>query len=226
MSSRALNSRSFVSAALASMSTTIALCACLTPTLALAGKKVPAVGEQPKVPAPPAWTPPVSVARTTASGARVLSLSRRELPLVHVDVVVRAGAELDPANRPGLAEAVATMLQEGGAGALSGPELAAAFESLGDELQIKTLRDGVVLGMTVQSRHLGKLLALIGDLLVRPRFDAGEWTRVRARLQSEIVHRRDETRDIAEVVTARALYGEDHPYGRPAHGRSARRSRT
>ena len=188
------------------------------PSLALAGARPSVMGAQPK-PAPmPAWTPPVPQVSTTAGGTQVIVLPRSEVPLVHIAVLVRAGAESDPPTRAGLSAAVATMLQEGGAGKLGGPELAQAFAALGDELQQRPTRDGVVLGLTVQTRNLDKALALLGDLLVRPRFDAAEWTRARARIVSELTRHRDEPRDIVEVVSARALYGDDHPYGRPLRG--------
>ena len=39
-----------------------------------------------------------------------------------------------------------------------------------------------------------------------------------ARLVAESVRRRDEPRDIVDLVDNRVLFGDDHPYGRPARG--------
>jgi predicted Zn-dependent peptidase len=155
------------------------------------------------------------------SGATLVTLDRRTLPLVHVLVAVDAGASLDPRDRPGLAAATAMMLQDGGAGSRSAPEVAAAIEDLGAELRVDCDRDGVVLHMTVLSAHLEAALALVGDLLARPRFDEAEWTRARARRVAEILRRDDEPRHIADMVFDRELYGEGHPYGRPPLGTAA-----
>jgi zinc protease len=175
---------------------------------------------KPPLPPPPKWEAPVPALQQTAVGVKVATLPRADLPLAHVLVTVKAGADLDPPDRPGLAAAVATMLQDGGAGARGAPELAAAIEALGGELQIVCDRAGVRLQLTVMSRHLDEALALLGDLLVRPRFDAEEWARVRARRVAEIARARDEPRAIADTVFHRAVYGA-HPYGHPVLGTQA-----
>ncbi len=137
--------------------------------------------------------------------------------MVHVLVTIAAGSALDPPNRPGLAAAVAMMLQDGGAGARTAPEVAAAFEDLGGELKMNVDGDTVQLRLTVLSRNLAPALALLADLVARPRFDAAEWTRAQARRLDEIRRRADEPRDIADDVFQRVVFG-DHPYGHPSLG--------
>ncbi|MSP63822.1 MAG: insulinase family protein [Myxococcales bacterium] len=184
-------------------------------TSARAGEAGPA--PRPKLGPPPAWLAPVPKLTTTPSGMKVAVLERHELPLVHLLVTIHAGASLDPPGKPGLAAMVSTMLQEGGAGTLSAPALAAAFEALGDELQVECDRDGVRLQMTVMTRHLERALALLGDVLARPRFEESEWVRARAKRIAELVHRRDEPRFIADAVFDRVVFG-DHVYGSPLIG--------
>jgi zinc protease len=163
------------------------------------------------------WRAPVPSLSTTPDGLSVAVVSRRALPLVHVTVVVGAGSGLDPANSPGLAAAVATMLQDGGAGSRDAPSLASAIEELGSELQVLCDRDGVRLSMTVLSDRLDRALALLGDLVARPRFDENEWIRVRARRVAEIVRASDEPRAIADQVFDRVVLG-DHPYAHAVIG--------
>jgi zinc protease len=104
------------------------------------------------------------------------------------------------------------MLQDGGAGKRSAPEVAQAFADLGIEIEEHVDADEVQLELTVLARNLDRALVLLGDLLARPRFDAAEWTRARARRLDEIRRRLDEPRHIVEDVFERVLYG-DHPYG-------------
>lgn len=168
--------------------------------------------ERPPVPPVPPWTAPIPVARTTAAGTRVLVLSQQALPLVHVVATVAAGSALDPPAQPGLAAATAMMLQEGGAGRRSGAALAEALAALGANLSVRVDPDQVQLSMTVLARNLDRALALLADVLARPRFDQAEWPHARARRLDEIRRRRDRPADLADDLFNRVLYGA-HPYG-------------
>ena len=182
---------------------------------ALADK--PDLTQRPPLATQPAWAAPVPASATTATGARVVVLPQHELPMVHVLVTIPAGSALDPPNRPGLAAAVASMLQDGGAGTRSAPEVAHAFAELGADLEEHVDTDQVQLAVTVLARNLDRTLALVGDLVARPRFDAADWQRAQARRIDEIHRRLDEPEHLADDLFARALYGE-HPYGHPFLG--------
>ena len=181
--------------------------------LAVAG----AILARPPLPPQPAWKAPVPSVKTTASGPRIVVLPQHELPVVHVLVTIAAGSALDPPNRPGLAAAVATMLQDGGAGKRSAPEVAQAFADLGTEIEEHIDLDQVQLSLTVLSRNLPRALALLHEVVEEPRFDKSDWQRARARRLDEIRRRVDEPEHLADDLFAHVLYG-DHPYGHPFLG--------
>jgi zinc protease len=184
------------------------------------GATPPALARQPKIPPAPKWSAPTPQSDTTRDGVQVVVLPEEQLPMVSVVLAVQAGSELDPADKPGLAWAVAEMLQDGGAGARSAPEVAQALADLGAELRVFVDPDGARLALTVLSRNLDRALALLGDLVARPRFDAAEWERAKQRRLAEIQRRRDEPAYISANVFARVLFG-DHPYGHPPLGTPA-----
>jgi zinc protease len=175
------------------------------------------LAKPPKIPPPPPWTAPLPASATSANGAQIVVLAERELPLVHILVTIAAGSASDPAAHPGLAAATAMMLQDGGAGGKSAPQVAQALAALGGELRTRVDVDAARLQLTVLSRNLAPALRLLGDLVARPRFDAVEWPRAQARRLDEIRRHQDEPREVADEVFARVLYG-DHPYGHPALG--------
>ena len=109
------------------------------------------------------------------------------------------------------------MLQDGGAGGRSAPELARAFAELGTELEEHIDTDQVQLSVTVLSRNLDRAVALVDDLVTRPRFDPADWQRAQARRIDEIHRRLDEPEHLADDLFNRVLYGE-HPYGHPFLG--------
>lgn len=141
------------------------------------------------------------------------------LPLVHVTAMVKAGSALD-GEREGIAAATAAMLVEGGAGVRSGPELAEALEQLGDELTVEVEADVVLFHLATPRRGLQRALALLSDVLMRPRFDEEAWRRERARRVAELHAQGDEPELVAERVFRRALFGR-HPYGHDPMGTAA-----
>jgi zinc protease len=180
----------------------------------------PDLQKRPSLAAQPAWNAPAPASATTAAGTRVVVLPQHELPLVHLLVCIPAGSALDPPDRPGLAAATAGMLQDGGAGARSAPAVAQAFADVGTELEEHVDADQVQLQLTVLARDLERTLALVGDLLARPRFDAADWQRAQARRVDEIHRRLDEPEHLADDLFGRVLYGT-HPYAHPFLGTQA-----
>jgi zinc protease len=193
-----------------------AACVALGTSLpASAGK--PDLTVRPPIAAQPIWKAPIPASRPSARGYELVVLPDHDLPIVHVLITVRAGSALDPSNRPGLAAAVAGMLEDGGAGSRSAPELAQAFADLGTEIEEHVDTDQVQLAVTVLSRNLDAALELLFDLVERPRFDPADWQRAQARRIDEIRRRNDEPEHIADDVFEHVLYG-DHPYGHPFLG--------
>jgi predicted Zn-dependent peptidase len=187
----------------------------LVPSLALAEKID--LAHAPAMPSAPAWTAPAPEVVVAPGGARVAVLAQSALPLVHVAVAVQAGSELDAADKPGLAALTARALRECGAGARSGTEVAQAFDELGAELDSEIDESGVRFTLTVVSTRLPKALALLGDVLARPRFDAAAFDGARARQIAEVLRRQDRPREIAEEAFMETIYGT-HPYGHSPEG--------
>ena len=140
------------------------------------------------MPPAPSWKAPLPASATTAAGTQVVVLPQHELPIVHLLVTVPAGSALDPPQRPGLAAAVAGMLQDGGAGgALARPSWPRRSPTLGTELEEHVDTDQVQLpGRRARRATSTRTLALLGDLVARPRFD-----RRRLAAGAGAAHRRD-----------------------------------
>ncbi|HXU74701.1 MAG TPA: pitrilysin family protein [Polyangia bacterium] len=177
----------------------------------------PDLTKAPELPPAPSWTAPVPSSCATSTTFNLVSLPQHELPIAHVLVTVAAGSALDPSNRPGLAAAVASMLEDGGAAKRSSSEVAQAFAALGTELEEHVDSDQVQLTMTVLARNLEPAIALLKDLVEAPRFDPADWQRTQARRLDEIRRRLDQPEHVADDVFAQVLYG-DHPYGHPFIG--------
>jgi zinc protease len=155
---------------------------------------------------------------TLANAFEILCVERPGLPLIDLHLYVRAGADADPVDVPGRASMVAELLEEG-AGERSGLEIANAIDSMGALHSVSAGWDAAVLAFHALAPRLDEALGLLADLAMRPRFPEAEVRRRREVRLASILQQRDEPAFVASRTFAHALYGEDHPYGRPPRGK-------
>ena len=199
--------------------TLLVLAACLTAAPALAQNppdrsKPPAPG-----PAPALKLPPI-VRRTLSNGLQVWIVERHKVPLVHVTLVVKAGAGADPSGKAGLATVTADLLDEG-AGGRSALDLAEAIALLGATLGTAADWDSSVVTLQLPAAQLDAGLGLMSDVALRPAFDAAEFDRLKKTRLTGILQRRDDPSAIANAAISRVLYGPAHRYGTLASGTGA-----
>ncbi len=148
---------------------------------------------------------------------------KHDLPLVSVEVVLRTGAAADATGQEGLCRHAAELMRRG-AGGRSREELDAAFDALGASFDAEVTQDAVTFSGRCLSRNLPAFLALVRDVICRPRLDEDE----HERLRRETLGLLDEVRDDDATLAGRffdrfALTG--HPYGRTALGTAESLSR-
>jgi predicted Zn-dependent peptidase len=175
------------------------------------------LGPRPVLGPAPTFTPPTPTQFAGPKGTTVWLLEKKSLPLVAVHVVVPAGAAADPADRAGLANITADMLDEG-AGKRSATDVARQAEQLGATLRTGAGADTSVASVGTLKKNLAPALELLADVIIRPRFDPKEWARVHDLWVNELKQRPKDPRGVMSVVTRAALYGKDHPYGHPVDG--------
>jgi predicted Zn-dependent peptidase len=170
-------------------------------------------------PAPALQLPRVQT-RTFDNGLELGVVEMHETPVVHVTLIVRAGAVCDPADLPGLATFTAGMLDEG-AGSRGALELADAFEFLGAQFSTMASREHAGISLHVPKRQLAAALDLVADVVLRPAFADSEVTRQREMRMNQLIQLRDQPTAIAPIAYAAILYGAEHPLGRPLAGNDA-----
>lgn len=170
-------------------------------------------------PVRPLKLPPVQKLRL-ANGLPVLLVEQHEVPLVQINVVVRAGAGTDPLDKPGLASLTADLLDEG-AGSRSALDIADQLDFLGADLRARAGWDASAVGLNVPVKRLAAALPILAEVVLRPTFPAEELDRVRKDRLTELLQLRDEPGAVASVALANALYGGRHRYGTPVLGTEA-----
>jgi zinc protease len=171
----------------------------------------PVVGPLPTV------VPPQATRFALENGLEVVLVPRQVAPIVSAALMIRSGAGIDSPEKAGLASLTAEMLDEG-AGARDALGIAEELERLGADLWLGSGRDGSQLSLQAPRETFAEALDIAADVLIRPRLGAGDWERVVGDRRTACAQRRDQPEAVVGVVSDRVLFGDDHPYGRPAEG--------
>ncbi|MFO0573471.1 MAG: pitrilysin family protein [Polyangia bacterium] len=168
--------------------------------------KAPALlGERP-LPVP-------QTARMRVGGMDVLVLARKGTPLLEVVVTVPTGETAAPPDQAGLPAALAAMLTEG-AGSRTATEVAEALAALGAQIRASVTSDTTTLTLSVMAENAAPAMAILGDVLLRPRLEEADWQRVRGERLAMLMRQREEPAVLAERALRVSLFGELHPIGR------------
>jgi zinc protease len=151
-----------------------------------------------------------------SSGLSLWHVPHAAVPVTTMVLLVRAGSSADPDGRPGLASLTGDMLDEG-AGDRTAMEVHEALTSIGAQFDTEVGADATFLTLTTLSKFADIGMGLLADLAVRPRFDDGEFARVRELRANRLRQLRDVASATADRTFATALYGR-HPYGHLAIG--------
>jgi zinc protease len=165
--------------------------------------------------------PVLTRTRLDGDGAPELIFARHGgLPLVTAELVVGAGAAVEPAGQAGVAQLTAEAL-ETGTETRDVEALAWELESLGVELATGVSWDAASVGITVHADRLEPALALLAEIVRRPAFPVDQVERLRDERLADILQRRKEPRALASDAANRFIFGDDVPYGRPLIGHEA-----
>jgi zinc protease len=165
----------------------------------------------------PDWSFPKIEDSPLDNGLAVRLVQRHQLPLVYIDLVVKSGSATDR-EKPGLASVAGELLKAGGAGKWASRALLEAAESLGSSLDVLTDRDSTRITMAVTRDHFAEALDIVGAVAQKPRFDAGEFKKLKQRESDRVKSlARTSAGWIASMVLWSKLYelpSAVHPYSR------------
>jgi zinc protease len=149
---------------------------------------------------------------TLTNGLTLILDERRNLPLVAANLVFRTGSDANPLDKPGLANFVAAMLDEG-TSTKNALQIADEVAQLGASLSTGSSMDATTVSGRSLAKNFPATLNLMADVVLRPSFPAEEIDRQRASRLGQLVQQRDNPAQVAAQVMAAALYGDRHPYG-------------
>ncbi|HEY0102485.1 MAG TPA: pitrilysin family protein [Brevundimonas sp.] len=172
---------------------------------------VPAVG-----PAPQAVFPTIERAQLS-NGLKVMFVRRESVPTVSMNLILDAGAVVDPDDKAGLAQ-LAPQVMTNGTDELTAIEISDRLQLLGATLGAGSGSTSTNVSMTALSARLDPSLDLYADVVMNPAFRPDDFQRVRTLQVAGIQQSNRNPGAIASRILSRELYGPTSPYGRPASG--------
>lgn len=169
--------------------------------------------------APSAWALLPIQHWTEPSGAKVWLVESPVIPMVDVQIDFDAGSRRDPADKSGLASAVALMASKGVKGqgseaALDENALGEAWADLGAGFEAGADNDALrySLRSLTDAPLLDHAARLAARQLAEPSWPADIWARDRARWSASLREAATRPANVAAEAFATAVYGS-HPYG-------------
>ena len=152
----------------------------------------------------------------TPNNMIVLIVDQPSLPIVTVNVLVKAGAVHDPDALAGLAYMTAGMLDEG-TKTRSAAQIAQQIEFIGGELATQGAQDFSTVTLRVLKKDVDLGLTILSDILMNPIFAEKDVARVRGELMGQLQGEKDEPGVIAIKAFDEIVF-QGNPYRRAANG--------
>jgi len=165
---------------------------------------------------PPPTLVPAYERTVLPNGLTVLLLEHHEIPLVHFDIVVRAGSMTDPAGKEGLADLTFALLRKG-TQRYSSEQLADELDFLGATLDGGVGHESAELQAEFLAKDVDAGLELLAEVLLRPTFPEAEVRKLVDLNVNGIREMKDNPRTVIGRYYDGFLFGS-HAYARPVDG--------
>ena len=152
----------------------------------------------------------------TPGGLQAWLVQDNSNPIVTMRFAFRGGAALDPKGKVGLANLVASTMDEG-AGSLDSQSFQKTLEDKAIRIRFDAGLDNFGGQLQTLVRNQDKAFDLLRLALNAPRFDTEPVERIRSQILVGLKQDEESPHSIAGKAMREALYG-GHPYGRPAEG--------
>lgn len=191
----------------------------LLPVIALIVLVVSGCAAAPASPMKPELVPgqPLGERYVLDNGMVLLVKENHALPVVMVNMIIKAGSIMEKPEKAGLAHLTAGLMTKG-AGGMSANEISEAIEFVGGSLSVGGGTDYASAGLTVLKKDADAGFGLLGKVLKQPAFDQSEIDRLKKTIKAGIIRGEQDPGTVASKAYAKAVFGETHPYGRPMVG--------
>lgn len=164
---------------------------------------------------PPApFTPPRSERLILPNGITLYFMEDHELPLIHIDAMIRTGSIYDPPEKIGLAGITGVVMRTGGTKQHSGSEMDALLDQIAAGISVGVGMDAGAASLDVLTKDFDLGLILFAETLMHPVFDEEKFKVAIHHAIERVRRKNDHPAAIARREFGKLIYGADNPYGR------------
>ncbi|MFN0247561.1 MAG: insulinase family protein [Kofleriaceae bacterium] len=149
---------------------------------------------------------------TLSNGLKVFVIDSDRLPVVSMQLAIKAGRIHEPRARLGVAEATATMLVKG-TKRRNALALAKSIDFVGGTIGANATFEATIVSCSVLARNTSTCLELVPEMLAQPTFPADELAKVKDGMLGRVRQRLDDANTLASVHVQNLLWGNDHVRG-------------
>jgi predicted Zn-dependent peptidase len=146
------------------------------------------------------------------NGLQVYAVKVPRLPVVALQLAVRAGRMHEPRARLGVSEIAADMLVKG-TRSHDAAALARAIDAVGGTIGADSTYEATLVSCSVMTRNAGTCLDLVSEMITQPAFPEAELTALRDSLIGKIQQRFEDPATLASAHAQNLLWGNDHIRG-------------
>ncbi len=146
------------------------------------------------------------------NGMVLLFSEKHEIPVVTVNMAIKAGSLTEPADKPGLASVTASLLMQG-TKTRTASQINSEIDFVGGSLSVSGGSDYASASLRVLKKDVRKGFDLLSDVLMHPAFEQKEIDRKVKEILAEIQRQKEEPESIASQAFDKTVFG-DHPYGK------------
>lgn len=139
------------------------------------------------------------------------------VPLISVAVVVKGGAESDPAGLAGLAQTTAELLRRG-AGARTAERFSEDLDFIGASYSAEVDEQSTAVFMEFLAKDADRALELLADAVLRPAFSEAEVKKALSESVEQAKAAKDSPMAAGPLYYRTFFFGPQHPYGHPTGG--------
>ncbi|MEX2633059.1 MAG: pitrilysin family protein, partial [Balneolales bacterium] len=161
-----------------------------------------------------AYQTPEIISFELDNGIKFYLVEDNELPLINMNMIVRAGSFMLPKEKSTVAGMTAQVMRNGGSESYPEEELNILLENKAAHIELGMGMSSGSGSMSVLKEDFEDLLPVFIDLLKNPRFPEDKIELVKTQTRSSISRRNDNAQSIAQREFRRLIYGEESLYGR------------
>ncbi len=163
----------------------------------------PTYGKTPILSVPKVWEEQLN------NGLQVYGIKNAEVPLVQLNIDIAGGLLFDDAEKVGVANLVAELMNKGTKNKTP-TQLEEAIKKLGATINVYATQESIKITASTLARNHQATVDLITEMIVEPRWDEKEFSLTKQDIISRIKQQQTNPRQLANNQMNKLLYGENN----------------